>query len=94
MNAASVAGSTGFPGPKPNQLAQPEYAGRRFHPYPRRSSKRINLTRENELHNGTIAERITHIAVETRLIGRAQLFIVERPTSEETAARGVGEGGQ
>jgi hypothetical protein len=56
--------------------------------------KRINLTRENELHNGTIAERITHIAVETRLIGRAQLVIVERPTSEDTAARGVAEGGQ
>jgi hypothetical protein len=56
--------------------------------------KRINLTRENELHNGTIAERITHISVETRLIGRAQLVIVERPTSEDTAARGVAEGGQ
>jgi hypothetical protein len=56
--------------------------------------KRINLTRENELHNGTIAERITHVSVETRLIGRAQLIIVERPTSGEAAVRGVAEGGQ
>ena len=35
--------------------------------------KRINLTRENELNNGTIAKRITHVSVETRLIGRAVL---------------------
>ena len=56
--------------------------------------KRINLTRENELHNGTVAERITHIAVEERLIGRAQLVTVERPTPEDTAARGVAEGRQ
>ena len=56
--------------------------------------KRINLTRENELHNGTIAEKITHVSVEMRLIGRAQLIIVERPASEETAVRGVAEGGQ
>jgi hypothetical protein len=56
--------------------------------------KRINLTRENELYKGTIAERITHISVETRLIGRAQLVIEERPTSGATAARGVAGGGQ
>jgi hypothetical protein len=56
--------------------------------------KRINLTRENELHNGTIAGRITHVSVEMRLIGRAQLIIVERPTSDDTAVRGVAEGGQ
>jgi len=56
--------------------------------------KRINLTRENELHNGTIAERITHLSVEARLIGRAQLIIVERPTSDESAVGGAAEGGQ
>ena len=50
--------------------------------------KRINLTRENELLNGTIAERITHIAVETRLIGRAQLVIVERPCQTAAMIRG------
>lgn len=51
--------------------------------------RRINLTRENQLHDGIIAERITHISVETRLIGRAQLLIVERPAREEAS-----EGGQ
>ena len=51
--------------------------------------RRINLTRENQLHNGVVAERITHISVETRLIGRAQLLILERPASE-----GVSEDGQ
>jgi hypothetical protein len=48
--------------------------------------KRVNLTRENELHNGTIEARITHILVETRLAGPAQLVIVERPTSDELIA--------
>lgn len=44
--------------------------------------KRINLTRENELRNGTVAERITHVSVQTRLVGRAQLVIVEHPSSD------------
>jgi hypothetical protein len=57
-------------------------------------AKRINLTRENELHDGTIAERITHLSVEARLIGRAQLIIVERPTSDKAAVGGVAEGEQ
>jgi hypothetical protein len=56
--------------------------------------KRINLTRANELHNGTIAERITHVSVEMRVIGRAQLIVVERPTSDKTAVSGVAEEGQ
>ena len=55
--------------------------------------KRVNLTRENELHNGTIEARITHILVETRLAGPAQLVIVERPTSGElTAGHAAAEG--
>jgi hypothetical protein len=56
--------------------------------------KRINVTRENELHNGTITQRITHVAVETRLIGLAQMIIVERPTAEETAVSSAAEGGR
>ena len=56
--------------------------------------KRINLTRENELNNGTIATRITHVSVETRLIGRAQLVIVERPYSGVLASGGTAERGQ
>lgn len=56
--------------------------------------KRINVTRENALHNGTIAEKITHISVEMRLIGRALLIIVERPTSDEATVRSVAKGGR
>ena len=56
--------------------------------------RRVNLTRENELQNGTIAERITHVSVETRLIGRAKLVVVERPTLDEQADRYVTDGGQ
>lgn len=56
--------------------------------------KRINLTRENELNNGTIATRITHVSVETRLIGRAQLVVVERPYSGVLASGGAAERGQ
>jgi hypothetical protein len=51
--------------------------------------KRINLTRENELFKDTVRERITHLSVDTRLIGRAQLIIVERPASEDLAWRGA-----
>ena len=51
--------------------------------------KRINLTRENELFKDTVRERITHLSVETRLVGRAQLIIVERPASEDLASRGA-----
>ena len=56
--------------------------------------KRINLTRENQLNNGTIATRITHVSVETRLIGRAQLVIVERPYSGVLTSDGAAEGGK
>ena len=43
--------------------------------------KRVNLTRENEFHHGTIEARITHIVAETRFVGPARLVIVERPAS-------------
>lgn len=54
--------------------------------------KRVNLTRENELHNGTIEARITHIVAETRLIGPARLVVVERQASDELAAPRAPEG--
>ena len=41
--------------------------------------KRIYLTRENCLHDGTVEARITHVSVDTRLVGRAELVIEERP---------------
>jgi hypothetical protein len=56
--------------------------------------KRINLTRENELQNGAIAARITHVSIETRLIGRAQLVVVEHPGAGELMVPGAAVGGQ
>lgn len=51
--------------------------------------KRVNVTRENELQNGRIEAKITHVLVEARLVGRVQLIIVERPTSDSLASRGA-----
>ena len=43
--------------------------------------KRVSVTRENYIHDGTIEARITHLAVDTRLVGRAELVIEERPAA-------------
>jgi hypothetical protein len=51
--------------------------------------KRISVTRENDVDNGKVVARTTHVSVETRLIGSAQLVIIERPIAEELAAGGV-----
>lgn len=56
--------------------------------------KRVNVTRENEYHDGAVQAKVTHISIETRLMGRAQLVIVERPSSDELSARGPAAGGQ
>jgi len=56
--------------------------------------KRISLTRETDLHAGEIEARITHVAVVARLVGRAQLVIVERPLSNTEAAAAVPVAGQ
>jgi len=56
--------------------------------------KRINLTRENELQNGAITERVTHVSIETRLVGRTQLVIVEHPGSDEFTVPGAADGNQ
>ena len=49
--------------------------------------KRINLTRENDIQDRKVAARITHVAVETRLVGPAQLVIIERPCTDERTAQ-------
>jgi hypothetical protein len=41
--------------------------------------KRVDITRETRLRGGLGAERVTHLSVNTRLVGRAELTIVERP---------------
>jgi hypothetical protein len=41
--------------------------------------KRVDVTRETALRDGIAELRVTHLSVETRLVGRAQLVIRERP---------------
>jgi hypothetical protein len=43
--------------------------------------KRVNVTRENYLRDGIVETRITHLLLDTRLVGSAQLVVVERPTA-------------
>jgi hypothetical protein len=43
--------------------------------------KRVNLTRENYLRNGIVESRITHLLIDTRLVGSARLVVVERPAA-------------
>ena len=51
--------------------------------------KRINVTRENGLRNGTIESKTTYVSVETRLVGRARLVIVEHPSSDAMTRPGA-----
>jgi len=44
--------------------------------------KRVDVTRETTLRDGVAESRVTHLAVETRLVGRAELTIHERPCVE------------
>jgi hypothetical protein len=41
--------------------------------------KRVDVTRETVVKDGLAAVRITHLAVDVRLVGRAELTIEERP---------------
>jgi hypothetical protein len=41
--------------------------------------KRIDITRETTLQDGIATMRVTHLSVDTRLVGRAELTIHERP---------------
>jgi len=52
--------------------------------------KRVDLTRETSLREGVAESRVTHLAVETRLVGRAELIIHERPCVDcvDTAVSG------
>jgi hypothetical protein len=45
--------------------------------------KRVAITEENTVRDGIIESRLTHITIETRLVGRAELVIEERPLGEE-----------
>ena len=41
--------------------------------------KRMDIARETTLRNGIAEMRVTHLSVDTRLVGRAELTIEERP---------------
>lgn len=41
--------------------------------------RRVNVTRENDLCDATVESSVTHLLVETRVAGPAQLLIFERP---------------
>jgi hypothetical protein len=41
--------------------------------------RRMAVTQEDLLRDGRIDSRLTHITVDTRLVGRAELVIAERP---------------
>ena len=45
--------------------------------------RRIEVTRETNLRDGLPYARVTHIAINTRLVGRAELTITERPIQAE-----------
>jgi hypothetical protein len=55
--------------------------------------KRINVTQETALLDGNAEERVTHLSVDTRLVGRAELTIHERPCADPglASALAVGE---
>jgi len=52
--------------------------------------KRVDVTRETSLRDGVAQSRVTHLALDTRLVGRAELTIHEHPCVECTDARSAG----
>ena len=53
--------------------------------------RRITVTRETTFRDGLAQERITHLLVDTRIVGRAELTIHERPCND---CGGVADAGQ
>ena len=41
--------------------------------------RRVDVTRENHLRDGIVETRVTHLLIDTRLVGIARLVVVERP---------------
>jgi hypothetical protein len=52
------------------------------------------VTRENELRDGAVESSTTHVTIDTRVVGRAQLVIVERPSRAEEPLSGEAAAGQ
>ena len=51
--------------------------------------KRVDVTQETTLKDGITAVRVTHLSVDTRLVGRAELTIYERPCAAPGAGPAV-----
>jgi hypothetical protein len=51
--------------------------------------RRIEVARDTNLRDGLPSTRVTHVAIDTRLVGRAELTITERPlqTADREAAQ-------
>jgi hypothetical protein len=58
--------------------------------------KRVEITQDNVLRDGTVESRLTHLSVNTRLVGRAELVIEEHPleTAESMHLAGNGPTGE
>lgn len=56
--------------------------------------KRINVTREIDVCDGQPEERITHLSIDTRLVGRAELTIHEHPDPDSELSSAVPTEGQ
>jgi hypothetical protein len=41
--------------------------------------RRVTVAQEDSLRDGNVESRLTHITVDTRIVGRAELVIAERP---------------
>jgi hypothetical protein len=52
--------------------------------------KRVNIIQETALRDGSAEERVTHLSVDTRLVGRAELIIHERPCADPGLASAPG----
>ena len=44
--------------------------------------KRVDVIQETALRDGSAEERVTHLSIDTRLVGRAELIIHERPCAD------------
>jgi hypothetical protein len=57
--------------------------------------KSVDVQRDTTLRNGVVESRLTHLTVDTRLVGKAELTIEERPLNgpEISQVTGAGNGG-
>jgi hypothetical protein len=56
--------------------------------------KRVTVITETALRDGVAEERVTHLSVDARLVGRAELTIHERPHADADNGAMAGVGGQ